>query len=450
MKHSIYLGKTQCPGRRSKFRLSTLLFYLCLAGSLQAFDEYTVGALRLHPTLNVRIGLQHGWGINYGLGAYDSLGETERATFYGAAKPQLDLNWELERSEFYAGVSVAAATTQLDGEISGQVARAGDTAIDTDHAFVGWRNEVVDFSVGGQEYWVGDGFIVGDGNFNMGDENGQYWTGAFVAWRNSAILKVNTTPLRAEVFWLRTDSDFRDGRVVGINIETNKLTFGTFGAMYLEVLEGGAYNLDGINAWNLRAANVQFPGLSGLHLFGELVVERGTDADGGGHDNDALGWYLEAQYTLARVAWKPVLTYRYTRLSGDELATPENEEYRGLYFTIFKRDWDTWYQGEIAGEYHLFNQNQITQMVKLKAFPRPSWAVTAYYYHHDLEEPHYFGTPVTDTSWADEINLGIEYFLGQRFYGYAGIAWSTPGDAVKQLLGEDDFTVIQTYLSYTF
>ena len=124
---------------------------------------------------------------------------------------------------------MVAATTQLDGEISGQTARAGDWAVSTDHAYLGWRNEVLDVSIGGQEFSVGDGFIIGDGNYNKGGENGQYWSGGFLAWRNSAILKVNTKPLRADIFWLRSDTDFKDARVAGINVETTTAdSFGTW------------------------------------------------------------------------------------------------------------------------------------------------------------------------------------------------------------------------------
>lgn len=423
---------------------------LVLSSSVIAFDDVELGNLTLSPSFNSRFGLQHGDNINYGLGALDTIGETEREVLYVAFKPQLWLDFALDESNLFAGVSVVAATTTLDGEISGQVARSGDQAFDTDHAYVGWRNELLELSFGGQEYTVGDGFIIGDGNFNQGGENGQYWTGAFLAWRNTAILKINTAPVRAELFWLRTDKDFRDGRVAGINLETTELSFGTLGFMYLEVLQGGAFNLDGINAWNLRAADIKIPGLADFTFFGEWVLELGTDKQAGGRKNDAVGWYLEGQYQIKQLPWRTYAAYRYARLSGDDLSTPENEEYRGLYFTIFKRDWDTWYQGEIAGEYHLFNQNQITQMVKFKTFPHANWALTFYFYHHELEEPQYFGRPLPARNWADEINFGVEHFRGTGFYAYAGIAWSTPNAAAESVFGNENFAVVQSFISITF
>ena len=162
----------------------------------QAFEAVQVGLVTLKPSFKTILGLQHGEGINYGLGARDDLGETERSVAYMVAKPKIDVNLPLasygmlSESALYGALSVVAATTQLDGEISGQFARAGDWAVNTDHAYLGWRNALVDLSVGGQEFSVGDGFIIGDGNFNQGGENGQYWSGAFGAWRNTAILKI--------------------------------------------------------------------------------------------------------------------------------------------------------------------------------------------------------------------------------------------------------------------
>ena len=427
------------------------------APTVQPAQSQHFGALTLSPSFNSRLGLQYGTGINYGVGALDALGETERTALFLVLKPRLNLDYALTQapligaSNVYAGVSVVVGSTLLDGELSGQQARSGDTAVNTDHAYVGWRNELLDLSFGGQEFSVGDGFVIGDGNYNKGGENGQYWTGGFAAWRNSAILKVNTQPLRADLFWLRTDTDFKDGRVAGISVETTTLAqFGTLGVMYLDVLQGGAFNYDGIKAWNLRGTGIHLPDFVAFKLYGEWVLERGRDKQGGGRGNDASAWYVEGEYTLPRLPWLTRLSYRYAWMSGDDAKTPRNEEYRGLYFTIFKRDWDTWYQGEIAGEYHLFNENQITQMVKLKTFPRADWALTFYYYHHELQQPHYFAIATTARNWADEINFGVEHFLGERFYGYAGVAWSTPNAAARQVFGNHDFTVIQTYLSYTF
>lgn len=118
--------------------------------------------------------------------------------------------------------------------------------------------------------------------------------------------------------------------------------------------------------------------------------------------------------------------------------------------TFYKREWDTWYQAEIAGKYNKFNSHQITQNAELRAFPRDNWATTVYDYRHDLEQPQCLDTPLSSRAWADEVNLSLEYFGGDRFYGYAGLAWSRPDRGAREFFGANgDCTVVQTCLIRT-
>ena len=423
-----------------------------LPALVQAFETQQIGHLALNPSFNMRLGLQYGTGIHFGHGALDSPGETERSAVSMSVKPRLGFDVAASPDDhMYGGLSVVAATTQLDGDIGGQFARSGDYAVGTDESFVGWRNENFDLSYGAQSFWVGDGFLIGDGNFDTGANDGQSWNFPYDAWRNSAIFKAHNDDARGEVFWLRSDRDYGDARVVGVNIENIAHDYpGVFGFMYLDIVDGNTVHFDGIKLWNLRAHNLSVPGLPQLKLWAEVAIERGRDRDGSGNHNAALGWYIEGAWAFDQLPWQPTLNYRYIQLSGDDPRTSANEEFRGLFFTFYKRAWDTWYQGEIASEYHLFNENQITQMVKLRASPRENWYLSLYYYRHDLDTPQFLGTPVSSTAWADEINFGVEYLLGERFFGYAGVAWSRPDTAAREIFGNDDFTVIQTFLMVTF
>lgn len=172
-----------------------------------AFETRHIGQLALEPSLNPRLGLQYGTGINFGHGALDAPGETERSAASMSIKPRLGYDFEqAPDSHFYGGLSVAA-TTQLDGEIGGQFARSGDYAVGIDESFAGWRTANVDFSYGAQNFWVGDGFLIGDGNLDTGANDGQFWNFPDEAWRNSAIFKAHNDYARREVFWLRSDRD---------------------------------------------------------------------------------------------------------------------------------------------------------------------------------------------------------------------------------------------------
>ena len=417
-----------------------------------AVELYNANGRRVLAETKFLGGIQAATGINYGIGAFDTLGETERQNLSLGIKPRFDLEWDLPSSTLYSAFSMVAAATVLDGELSGQIVRSGDRAIDTDATAIGWRNDTVDLSIGGQDFAIGDGFFIGDGNFNKGPADGQYWIGAFSAWRNSAIARIDTQPVRGDIFWLRSDDDLGDARIAGINLETTtKDTFGTLGFMYVEIYDDNdVLALSGMRVTSIRGADIKVPGIDNLKFFGEFVMERGN-SDLTDRDNDANAWYVEGNYQFASLPWTPKFYLRYSHFSGDDGDTADNEEYRGSFFTIFKRDWDTWYQGEVTGEFHLFNQNQETTMAKLKVYPRPNWSLGTWYYTHNLDTPQYFGTPVTDTDWSEEINVGVEYFPSDRFYTFLGFAWGTPHQgAIDAIGGRDDIYVLEMFVSYTY
>ena len=151
-------------------RLAVALAVILSAASQQvaSAELYNANGRRVLAETKFLGGIQAATGINYGIGAFDTLGETERQTLSLGIKPRFDLEWELPSSTLYSAFSMVAATTTLDGELSGQIVRSGDRAIDTDATAIGWRNGTVDLSVGGQDFAIGDGLFIGDGNFNKG------------------------------------------------------------------------------------------------------------------------------------------------------------------------------------------------------------------------------------------------------------------------------------------
>jgi len=434
------------------------LLLAALCGDVTAYELFNRDGLVATGELNVRAGFRHGENINFGLGAvkgFGSLtpvGETSRDDLQMAIKPGLNVEYALRGTTLYGGLTAVAATTTLDGELSGQFARSGDQATDTDAAYVGWRNDWLDLSYGGREFTVGDGFIVGDGNFNQGHDNGQYWIGAFTAWRNTGVLKIDTAPVRGDLFWLRTDGDLGDSRIAGVNIENSDAQrWGRLGLMYFEVFDdNGVIGFDGLAVGGVRGADLHLPLLPQLKLYGEFV-QQGGEVQRTGAEVDANAWYVEPTWQFTGLPWTPRLYYRYAYYSGDEAGTPQLEEYRGLFFTIFKRDWDTWYQGEVTGEFHLFNQNQRTHMAKLKVFPTARSAFGFWYYHHALDTPQYFGLPTRSTEWANEVNFSFEYYPSDRLYYFAGFALATPAAAAQEVYRHNRTQVVlETFVSYTF
>ena len=288
----------------SRPRLFVLVAWTVLgAASAHGYEVFNQDGFSASANLKTLAGFRHGENINFGLGSVRgfgslaSTGEQSRNDLEMAIKPGLNFEYALSNATLYGGSTAVAAITTLDGELSGQFARSGDYAINVDSAYLGWRNPWLDVSYGAHEFSLGDGFIVGDGNFNQGHDNGQYWIGAFTAWRNTGVVKVNTKPVRADLFWLRTDSDLGDSRVAGFNIE-NSLTerFGQIGVLYFKVYDDNGLNgFAGARVTGVRGQDIHWPTLPALKLYGEYVQQRG-DVSRTGQKLDANAWYSEINY----------------------------------------------------------------------------------------------------------------------------------------------------------
>ena len=90
-------------------------------------------------------------------------------------------------------------------------------------------------------------------------------------------------------------------------------------------------------------------------------------------------------------------------------------------FYDYSRGWGTWVQGEITGEYLLFNSNQVNHMVHLAAFP------------------------------TDEINLYVDWTLNDNVWLGALYGAALPGDAAEEAFGDDEpFHLLSIYAVLTF
>lgn len=416
--------------------------------------------------------IQAGSDVNYGAESNDS-------NFEGAVEIGGGFTYQLGDGQVYGNVSIVAAFQRLDGTLGGSDPNSGvngfstvlgdgtESDFDTEQVHIGFSNDLFDVSVGAQDFVIGDGFLLADGVFDTGPVQGTYWAAPHTAWRNAAIFKLNTNPVRADVFWLRADVNSFRQEYAGINVEyLLPEAGGTFGITYFEVIDddksgdgngpgSGAQTINsgnnGAQYFDIRANSIALPFVENVTLHGEYAHIFG-EHDESNLEYDANAWYVEGNYTFANSAWAPVLTYRYASHSGDDLATPENEGFAVPNYGI-GRDWDTWFQGEITGEYHLFNNNQNTHLVKLKVYPHEHWAFAVYYLNFTLDEEHFLGGAVNSDEWADEINVTAEYYPSDNLYLFGALAWATPGDAAKaaNAYGNDeDAFLAEIYASYSF
>lgn len=316
-------------------------------------------------------------------------------------KPGLSGNVETNGfGNVYGGVSVVGSTTQGDGDAY-QSSHGKTSHGDLEQLSLGWtssdllsQKDAVDISGGRQDFVLGDGFLLADGNSDAG-KDGAYWFGPRSAWANSAIAKLQWNVLHADAFWLKSDRDSGNMSIQGVNLEAKKKGIGTIGVAAMRVGDDDPnhsllYGSDGVSSlrkgmdvWDFRAQGTPIPHLPDLFLSGEYVIEK-NDHDG--RRLDANAWYGEAGYTLSSVPWKPTLSYRYAHFSGDESGTADqSESFDPLRYGAV-RGWGSYFHGEVAGQYLLFNSNENLHMVHLAASPTDSLQVGVIYYDFSLDE----------------------------------------------------------------
>lgn len=443
--------------RTPRFSRATTAFALTLA-SQAALAGYTFeeGSLSGEANLTVGGATLFSRNINFGAGRTDQRtfenNGTTRANWQEVyLKPGVTLKYGINPDfDLLAGGSVVAASTFGDGDAGGYT-RSSDSRVASEEAYAGFRAGEWRFTAGRQNYLVGTGFIVMDGDLDAyGD--GAYWLGPRTAFRDSGILAWDHGALQAQAFSLRTDSALGDYRLNGVNLDYDLAGQATLGAMALKVDSltreySTPIRRDGMELTNLRVLKAKLPGLDALTLNGEYAIQRGS---GDGVDYDARAWYAQADYNFAEVPLTPTLGYRYTVFSGDDDGSDNTQKSWDPLSKGFV-DWSTWLIGDVMGNYVLFNSNERVQQFSLKTRLNETLSLGAIHYQFWLDEKNFQGAPVDDRRFADENVIYLDWTPTERLYTSLSYNWVTAKSAAKQVFGDDkDFSAVELYFIYRY
>lgn len=394
-------------------------------------------------------------GVNFGTGRVDvRSGENDGSKigwqeFY--VKPGVTLDYSLSDTvRLLAGGSVVAATTFGDGDAGG-FTRSSDGRVAPEELYAGVQAGDWTLTVGRQNYLIGTGFIVMDGNLDLfGD--GAYWLGPRTAFRDSAILAWNPGPIQAQAFTLRTDDHYGDFRLSGVNLDYDFDGQVTLGAMAMTVdtlasRSSTAVRRDGMQVYNLRALRGHLPGVPNLTLNGEYAVQRGGD---GPLTYDAKAWYAQADYQFQDLPLTPTLSYRYAVFSGDDNPTDNRQKAWDPLSKGFT-DWSNWLVGDVVGNYLLFNSNERVQQFSIKNRLTDTFTLGAIHYQFWLDEKNFRGAAVSDRRFADETVVYLDWTPNKHFYSSLSYNWVQAKSAAKQAFGDNDrFSALELYFTYRY
>jgi hypothetical protein len=103
------------------------------------------------------------------------------------------------------------------------------------------------------------------------------------------------------------------------------------------------------------------------------------------------------------------------------------------------------------GEYLLFSSNEIAQMVNLSVNPTDSINTGLLFFDFTLDRNNYFGTPVSDTHFADEIDPYVNWNVTDHIYFAVVGALAFPGAAAKEVFGSDEvYQLIEAQVIVTY
>jgi hypothetical protein len=393
--------------------------------------------------------------VNFGAGRVDMRSRKNGGNkidwqeFY--VKPGVKLEYALQPDfSLLAGGSLVGATTFGDGDAGG-FTRSSDGEVATEELYGGFRAGEWTFTAGRQNYMIGTGFIVMDGNLDQ-LKDGAYWLAPRSAFKDSAVLAWDHGALRTQAFTLRTDDDLGDFRMTGANLDYNLDDQVTLGAMAMKVNALGPRGAtplrrDGMQVYNLRALNAKVPGLPALTLNAEYALERGN---GEGVEYDAKAWYGQADYAFDALPLTPVVSYRYASFSGDDnLADNRQKSWDPLSKGYV--DWGTWLVGDIVGNYLLFNSNENVQQFSIKTHLNETLTLGAIHYQFWLDEKNYMGTAVSDRRFADESVVFLDWAPSKALLSSLSYNWVKPMAAAKQVFGNDrKFSALELSFTYRY
>ena len=329
-------------------------------------------------------------------------------------------------------------------------------------AYVGWSSgnlfpslgeDAIDLSFGSQRYQVGNGFLFWDGGTDGGSERGGYWIGMRKAFQLAAIARLKTGPFMGEVVYLQPN-DVKDSStdVVGMNLEW---TFGeraSVGGGYWYFADSDITRRDGLDVFDLRGSVKPLDSLPGLALSAELVYEEN------GSVNQSWGGYVEVGHSWDAAPCKPSLSFRYASFTGDREDEDQVEGFDPIFYGF--SGWNTWYLGEIFGEYVATNRNLDVYMVRLGAKPAEAWTVNLFYFAFVLDEfaneltPRLFDPRIVDIEDKDlghEVDLTVDWAMNDHLAWSFVVAAMFPGNGVEQATGGNSvWTHAMLYASLSF
>ncbi len=357
-------------------------------------------------------------------------------------RPGLDVNFVMPRGQsIYGQFDVVQANTFGGNDAAGSNLGYTESALRIDHAYVGWKSgnlfsslgeDFLDISFGRQNYLVGNGFLfASEGGAGWGRP--AYWIGGRKSADYAAVIKMKSGNWSGDLVYFEADDNpDSDTKVGGGNVAYTAEGMGYLGAGVYSV-ESDIASRDSMMVYDVRGGLHPFALMGGADVLKPLNIEAEyvyEDTDSGYQSGNA--WYALVSYQVEKCPWKPTLTYRYSSYDQD---------YDYLFYG--STDWETWYQGEVLGEYILWNTDMDSHMLKLAFQPLDTVNVALAYLNFDRHQ--------SGKDYAQEYEVIVDWAVNNHLsLSFVGGIADPDEAATLETGGDDNWSYMMLFASLKF
>lgn len=300
-------------------------------------------------------------------------------------------------------------------------------------------------SAGRKRFAIGDGFLIANTASN-GSTRGALQSNPRWAADMLVLGQVRYNSTLAEAFYLDPDElpivDSKT-KIAGLNFEVSPRPGLDLGATYLKVLDstfgyfattpssppGVTMGRDGLEVFDLRAR--WQPENSAVFVATEAALQR----------NDrfamrATGVTAEVGYRFAEALWRPEVSYRIAKFSGDDGATARFERWDPL---LSGGNGEQWVQG--INHFKIFqNSNLIAHRLQFRLRPSARFELVPQLWVFRADSTtNLGGNPalsfLNGTRLAHEANITGKWFVSRNVFVQGHLAATFPGSGVRNAPG---------------
>lgn len=295
----------------------------------------------------------------------------------------------------------------------------------------------VDLTLGRQKIVVEKGFLISEGNLNLGTA---IYANSEKASPFAIRADINLDPVNILAYWQNIETD--DAVAVnilgkGADIENMGLNVNAALGEGKNIYAGATQWLEGKAAFDTEKYELitYYVGtdltFGPINFSAEYAMQTGDDitlATGTAVDRDATAYNAFLKYTMDKVAMTPWIEIGTMYYSGDDPITSDNEAFNVM--TPGFPDWGKFCPGEIFGEQFYFGGNNWKDyMLQVGFMPTETTQIRFQYHMVSMVEDAGF----SDDKLYDEYNLFVEYFPNDKLYCGIMLGAATPGTGHEEL-----------------